>query len=50
MKIHKTKWFVRWARKQSLNDASLCDAMREMCQGLYEADLGSGLIKKRIWF
>lgn len=48
MKIHKTKWFVRWARKQSLNDDSLCDAIREMSQGLYEADLGGGLIKKRI--
>ncbi len=48
MKIHKTKWFVRWARKQSLKDDSLCDAMRDMSQGLYEADLGGGLIKKRI--
>jgi hypothetical protein len=48
MKIHKTRWFVRWARKQGLNDSSLCDAVREMTEGLYEADLGSGLIKKRI--
>ncbi|WP_404790593.1 type II toxin-antitoxin system RelE/ParE family toxin [Altericista sp. CCNU0014] len=48
MKIHKTRWFVRWARKQGLNDSSLCDAVREMSEGLYEADLGGGLIKKRI--
>jgi hypothetical protein len=40
--------FVRWARKQGLNDSSLCDAVREITEGLYEADLGSGLIKKRI--
>lgn len=48
MKIHKTRWFVRWARKQGLNDPSLCDAVREMSEGLYEADLGGGLIKKQI--
>jgi hypothetical protein len=48
MKIHKTRWFVRWTRKQGLNDSNLCDAVREMAEGLYEADLGGGLIKKRI--
>ena len=48
MKIHETRWFARWARKQGLNDANLCDAVREMTEGLYEADLGGGLIKKRI--
>jgi hypothetical protein len=26
----------------------LCDAVREMQQGIYEADLGGGLLKKRI--
>jgi hypothetical protein len=26
----------------------LCDAVREMMAGLYEADLGGGLLKKRI--
>jgi hypothetical protein len=48
MKVHKTRWFVRWARKQGLNDLSLCTAVREMTEGLYEADLGGGLLKKRI--
>jgi hypothetical protein len=48
MRIHKTRWFVRWARKQGLNDSNLCDAVREMAEGLYEADLGGSLIKKRI--
>lgn len=48
MKIHKTRWFVRWARKQGLDDSNLCDAVREITEGLYEADLGGGLIKKRI--
>jgi hypothetical protein len=48
MEIHKTRWFARWARKQGLYDVSLCVAIREMIEGLYEADLGGGLLKKRI--
>lgn len=48
MKIHKTRWFVRWARKQGLTDPNLCAAVREILEGLYEADLGGGLFKKRI--
>jgi hypothetical protein len=48
MIIYKTRWFDRWAHKQGLDDLSLCNAVREMIAGLYEADLGSGLLKKRI--
>jgi hypothetical protein len=48
MEIYKTRWFDRWARKEGLNNLSLCVAVREMTAGLYEADLGSGLLKKRI--
>lgn len=48
MVIYKTRWFDRWARKQGLNDLSLCAAVDEMTAGLYDADLGSGLFKKRI--
>jgi hypothetical protein len=48
MKIHKTRWFNRWANKQGLDNLSLCKAVREMVAGLYEADLGGGLLKKRI--
>jgi hypothetical protein len=48
MKIHKTRWFERWARKEGLNNLSLCVAVGEMTAGLYEADLGGGLLKKRI--
>jgi len=48
MIIYKTRWFDRWARKQGLNNLSLCLAVREMMEGLYEADLGGGLIKKRV--
>ena len=48
MRIYKTRWFNRWTRKQGLNNLSLCLAVREMMEGLYEADLGGGLVKKRI--
>ncbi len=48
MAIYKTRYFTRWARKEGLNDLSLCNAVREMTEGLYEADLGGGLLKKRV--
>ena len=48
MAIYKTRWFDRWARKQGLSTQSLCVAVREMTAGLYEADLGGGLLKKRV--
>jgi hypothetical protein len=48
MKIYKTPQFNRWARKASLGDAELCQAALEIADGLYEADLGGGLFKKRI--
>ena len=48
MAIYKTRWFDRWARKQGLTTSSLCAAVREMTAGLYDADLGGGLLKKRI--
>ena len=48
MEIYKNRWFDRWARKQGLTSSSLCAAVREMAAGLYDADLGGGLLKKRV--
>jgi len=48
MAVYKTKWFDRWASKQGLTTTNLCAAVAEMSAGLYEADLGGGLLKKRI--
>ncbi len=48
MHIYKTHWFDNWARKQDLSSLALCQAVQEMKARLYEADLGSGLFKKRI--
>jgi hypothetical protein len=48
LRIFKTRHFARWMRKTELTDAALSQAIREMTQGLIDADLGSGLYKKRV--
>jgi hypothetical protein len=48
LEIYKTRWFDRWARKQSLDDSTLCNAIEEMNGGSFEADLGGHLLKKRV--
>lgn len=48
MAVYQTRWFYRWARREGVTTPALCDAVREMMAGLYDADLGSGLFKKRI--
>lgn len=48
MRILKTKWFSRFARKEGLADDKLFEALKEMESGLIDADYGGGLIKKRI--
>ena len=44
----KTRHFCRWMRKTELTDSALCAAVQEMVQGLVDADLGGGVVKKRI--
>jgi len=46
-RVFKAKTFDRWARKV-VGDELLCIAAREIEAGLFEADLGHGLCKKRI--
>lgn len=48
MAIYQTRSFERWARKQKLSKRALAEAVRETRAGLYKADLGGGLLKKRI--
>jgi len=48
--IYKTRNFARWARKIGLNDSLLETAVFEIQSGLLEADLGGGIVKKRIAF
>lgn len=46
--VYVIEGFHRWMRKQVLRDLDLCRAVAEMTRGLIDADLGSGLLKKRI--
>jgi len=46
--IYKTRHFSRWARKAGLKDSFLKAAVLEIQCGLLEADLGGGIVKKRI--
>ncbi len=48
MNIYKTRIFDRWANDEGLTNASLCNAVNEMKNGLFDADLGGGLFKKRV--
>ena len=44
----KTRPFARLARKYGITDVTLKQAVEEMKNGLYEANLGGNLFKKRI--
>lgn len=48
MRIFLTKWFKRWARKEKLDEAQIIEVVEEVELGLIDADLGGGLLKKRI--
>ena len=48
MQTFKTKAFARFADREGLEDAALCEAIRRAWDGLIDADLGGGVIKQRI--
>ena len=43
-----TRHFSRWMRNTGLTEAALCKAVAEMEQGLIDAELGGGVVKKRV--
>ena len=47
-RVFKTRHFQRWMRKTELTNATLCQAVLEMLAGLIDADLGGGVLKKRV--
>lgn len=47
-RIFRTRYFGRWMRKAKLADHALCMAVAEMENGLIDADLGGGVVKKRV--
>ena len=47
-RVFKTRHFQRRMRKTELTEAVLCKAVQEMAAGLIDADLGGGVLKKRV--
>ena len=48
MQTFKTKAFARFADREGVEDAALCEAVRRARDGLIDADLGGGVIKQRV--
>lgn len=48
MQVYKSKWFSKWADKEDLTDRDLSAAVKEMADGLIDADLGGHVMKKRV--
>ncbi len=48
MRVFKNGWFQKFARKEKISDAMLCEAIARAERGQIDADLGSGLIKQRL--
>ena len=40
MRVFKTKEFARFARREEIDDARLCEAVERASRGLIDADLG----------
>lgn len=50
MKVFKIKWFNQWATKVKITDDELLQTIREIEQGLIDANLGGHVYKKRVSF
>jgi hypothetical protein len=48
VRIFKSKWFQRFARKEGIADAALQEAADRADKGQIDADLGGEVIKQRI--
>ncbi|HEY4987705.1 MAG TPA: type II toxin-antitoxin system RelE/ParE family toxin [Bradyrhizobium sp.] len=48
MRAFMTRWFARFARKERIEDDQLRNAVRRAEQVSVDADLGGGVIKRRI--
>lgn len=47
-RVFKTRHFSRWVRKAKVTQEALCLAVLEMENGLIDAELGGGVVKKRV--
>ena len=48
MRVFKSAWFVRFARKEGISDRQLKEAVRRANLGQVDADLGGGVVKQRV--
>ena len=48
MRVFKTRYFDRWSKGERLSVGDLQKSVKELEDGLVEADLGGYLYKKRI--
>lgn len=48
MRTFKTKAFSRFAAREGIEDAALCEAVDRARSGSVDADLGGGVLKQRI--
>lgn len=48
MEIYKNKLFHHWSKEESLDNRALTEAVDEMENGVYDANLGGYIYKKRI--
>lgn len=48
LRLFETKWFVRYARRERLDEQSLRETIARAERGLVDADLGGGIIKQRV--
>tara|TARA_R100001039_G_C1827098_1_gene92582 strand:+ start:420 stop:821 length:402 start_codon:yes stop_codon:yes gene_type:complete len=48
MPIYKIKAFSKWAKSEGMSDENIAQAVQEMNNGLFEANLGGNLYKKRV--
>ena len=48
LRTFKTKPFARFADRERISDAALCEAVRRARRGLVDADLGGGVVKQRV--
>ena len=47
-RVFMTRQFSRWLSKTELSIEALCRSVEEMERGLIDANLGGGIIKKRV--
>ena len=48
VRVFKSKRFAKFARKERISDATLCQSVLDAERGQIDADYGGGVIKQRI--